>query len=279
MSLQQSFPFSYWFFFFFFLCGHKPQPQIFLVIPSACCLICACFPLVVVALILHSASNGEIHRRYPLKRLRPNCWKKTHDLLENDVWLEGLKCSFKSYFSFVYPCTCTFFHSNVCVKGSKYFMLGFFHTKKLFCYCHSRLPFSVDRQACGYWLIYVNFCFIDIFISFILSYQAFSFNVCFWSFVTRVLALCRDGSKQMSDLPFFFIEDYIWVTTVIWSWWPPKLYFQCMTHLQELNCELCWAGQSVVGYEPVYSIHPALLYKSSRRFSFFVLHSELYNKW
>lgn len=56
------------------------------------------------------------------------------------------------------------------------------------------------RQACRYLLIYV----LWIYFRFIWSYRSF-FSTLVLVFVTRVLALCRDGLKQMSDLPFFVL--------------------------------------------------------------------------
>lgn len=58
--------------------------------------------------------------------------------------------------------------------------------------------------------IFTYLCeFFVLFSGFILRTALFegislSFDACL-VFVTRVLALCRDGLKQMSDLPFIFI--------------------------------------------------------------------------
>ena len=58
------------------------------------------------------------------------------------------------------------------------------------------------RQACRYLLIYVIFFLLCYgLILLYLKLSVFLLALVLVS-VTRVLALCRDGSKQMSDLPF-----------------------------------------------------------------------------
>lgn len=53
------------------------------------------------------------------------------------------------------------------------------------------------RQACRYLLIYVNSFEVSVFLLTLVLV-----------FVTRILALCRGGLKQTSDLPFlFYIEE------------------------------------------------------------------------
>lgn len=62
------------------------------------------------------------------------------------------------------------------------------------------------RQACRYLLYLCEFffSFMDLFSELIyLKLSVFFFKLVL-VFVTRVLALCGDGSKQMSDLPFLF---------------------------------------------------------------------------
>lgn len=75
----------------------------------------------------------------------------------------------------------------------------------LFCY-RRHLPFSVQAGL----QIFTYLCefFFVLFSGFILRTALFeatslSFDACL-VVVTRVLALCRDGLKQMSDLPFPF---------------------------------------------------------------------------
>lgn len=143
------------------------------------------------------------------------CWK--------DRWSSGefclvlgkvRKCSFNLTFYFLYTCTCTFSFQRVLrivgvITGSFYFVIVVIC---LFLY----------RQACRYLLIYVNF-FLFLFSGFILRTALFeatslSFDACL-VVVTRVLALCRDGLKQMSDLPFPFLFNWR-IHCDIRSWWP-----------------------------------------------------------
>lgn len=136
-----------------------------------------------------------------------------HYLLKGPVFLWFwvllvLKMFFQSHLLLsLHTCTCTIF-IPVCVKGCRCYY-------RLFLFCRWYLPFSVQAglQIFTYLCDFL-FCFgIWIYFSepLYLKLSVFFWRLVVFVFVTRVLALCRDGSKLMSDLPlflfFFFIEE------------------------------------------------------------------------
>lgn len=145
------------------------------------------------------------------------CWQ--------DRWSSGSEFS-------LHTCTCTFFSFQLVfrvvgiITGYFYFIVDVC----LFLY----------RQACRYLLIYVVlFCFMDLFLDrLIWAISLFFWRLVILVFVTCVLALCRDWSKQMSDLPFFLLlKNKLWRTELMTQ------NFQCMSHLHWLNCEY-FAGKA-----------------------------------
>lgn len=97
-----------------------------------------------------------------------------------------------------------YFFSFQCVKGCRCYYSFFFF---FYCLC---LPFSVQAglQILTYLCDFLFFFVLWIYFQnrFIWRYQSFFWCIVVLIIVTRVLALCRDGWKQMSDLPFFIEE-------------------------------------------------------------------------
>lgn len=161
--------------------------------------------------------------------------ERTGDPLKSSVSLgKSLKMFFQSHLLLSLHMHLYFF-IPACVKGCRCY-----YRFILFCYRRC-LPFSVQAGL----QIFTYLCeFFVLFAGFIFSTALFeaislSFDACL-VFVTCVLALCRDGFKQMSDLPFFFlIEEYI----VTHRADDPKFNFQCTGHLQGRDCEY-YAGKA-----------------------------------
>lgn len=123
-----------------------------------------------------------------------------------------LKMFFQSHLLLsLYTCTCTFF-IPVSGKSCRCYY-------RLFLFSRRYLPFSVQAglQIFTY-LCDFCFCFMDLFFrttlfeAISLSFDAFVVLV----FVTCVLALCKDGAKQISDLPFIFLlKNKLWHTELM----------------------------------------------------------------
>jgi len=116
------------------------------------------------------------------------CWKDWWSSGESwrKIWFESHLFTFSTHvhlYSFI----------PACGKGCRC-------CYRLFYFVIVNVCLFLYRQACRYLLIYV----LWISFRFIWSYQSF-FSTLVLVFVTRVLALCRDGLKQMSDLPFFVL--------------------------------------------------------------------------
>lgn len=214
------------------------QNPAFFVIPSACPVIFF-FPFFFdhVALILHSAYNGDL--------TYCSCWltQLQRYLLKGPVilWRALLVISITPFY-FLYTHAPVLFLIPVCVEGCRCYYRFFF-----FCYRRC-LPFSV-QAGLQIFTYLCDFCFV-FFVLWVyfqkplyLKLSVFLLTLVLVS-VTRVLALCKDGSKQMSDLPFLFfkLKNKLWHTELMTQNSISNAWAIC----RGWTVNFCWEGSDVI---------------------------------
>lgn len=130
----------------------------------------------------------------------------------------------------------------------------------LFFFCWY-LPFSVQAGLQIFTYLCDLFCFVLLFFfsePLYLKLSVFLLTLSRLVFVTCVLALCKDGAKQISNLPFIF---YWRINCDIQSWWP-KIQFPMHVSSTEAKLWILLLGRlscHIRAYEAKYVTIPTVI--------------------